>query len=175
MYTGADPEAPNWDAERRMMRSPITGSKGPRFENSWEDWATHRAILANYPPPFDDIPGVEGPRCDWNDDRVYGEVLQRLNARQMRGDVPLNLTATSLVTHAYLYTGEERFRQWVLEYLEAWEGRIARNDGLCPDNVGPSGEIGERMGGKWWGGYYGWQWPHGFMSIIQPLTIAAMN
>ena len=44
-----------------------------------------------------DIPGVEGPRCDWNDDRVYSEVLQRLNARQMRGDVPLNLTATSLV------------------------------------------------------------------------------
>jgi hypothetical protein len=31
------------------------------------------------------------------------------------------------------------------------------------------------MGGKWWGGYYGWRWPHGFMSIIQPLTIAAMN
>ncbi|HXG23178.1 MAG TPA: hypothetical protein VNJ09_01390, partial [Chthonomonadales bacterium] len=37
MYTGEDPLAPNWDAERRMMRSPITGSKGPRFENSWED------------------------------------------------------------------------------------------------------------------------------------------
>jgi hypothetical protein len=175
MYTGDDPEAPNWDAERRMMRSPITGSKGPRFENSWEDWSTHRAVLAHYPPPFDDIPGVEGPHCDWNDDRVYTEVLRRLNERQMLGDVPLNLTATSLVTHAYLYTGEGRLRQWVLDYLEAWEGRIALNGGLCPDNVGPSGEIGELMGGKWWGGYYGWQWPHGFMSIIQPLTIAAMN
>lgn len=175
MYTGDDPEAPNWDAERRMMRSPITGSKGPRTENSWDDWATHRAILANYPAPFDDIPGVDGPIADWNDDQVYGEILRLLNERQMRGDVPLNLTATSLITHAYLYTGEPRYRQWVLDYLEKWAERIAANDGLCPDNVGPNGIVGELMGGKWWGGYYGWRWPHGFMSIIQPLMIAAMN
>ena len=175
MYTGDDPDAPNWDAERRMIRSPITGSKGPRFENSWEDWATHRAILANYPAPFEDIPGVHGDVADWNDDRIYAEILRLLNARQMRGDVPLNLTATSLVTHAYLYTGEERYRRWVLDYLEAWSERIAANGGLCPDNVGPGGAIGELMDGKWWGGYYGWRWPHGLMTIIQPLTIAAMN
>jgi hypothetical protein len=175
MYTGEDPEAPNWDAGARMIRSPITGSKGPRFENSWEDWETHRPILADYPPPFDDLPGAEGPRCDWTDDRIYAEVLKRLNERMMRGDVPLNLTATSLVTHAYLYTGEEAYRRWVLDYLDVWRERIARNDGLCPDNVGPSGQIGELTGGKWWGGYYGWRWPHGFMTIIQPLTIAAMN
>jgi hypothetical protein len=63
----------------------------------------------------------------------------------------------------------------VLEYLEAWADRIAANGGLCPDNVGPNGIIGETMDGKWWGGYYGWRWPHGCMSILQPLTIAAMN
>ncbi len=175
MYTGRDPRAPNWDPERRMIRSPITGSRGPRFVNSWEDWSTHRAILANYPPPFDDIPGVSGPTADWNDDATYGKILALLNERQMRGDVPLNLTATGLVTHAYLWTGDEHFRSWVLDYLEAWAERIAANGGLCPDNVGPSGAIGELMGGKWWGGYYGWRWPHGLMTIIQPLTIAAMN
>lgn len=188
MYMGEDSEgdaagdeaAPNWDAGRRMMRSPINGSKGPRFENSWDDWATHRAILAHYPAPFDDIPGVETPIADWNDDRVYAAILRLLNERMMRGDVPLNLTSTSLITHAYLYTGEERYRRWVLDYLEAWHERIAANGGLCPDNVGPNGVIGELMGEaggarKWWGGYYGWRWPHGFMTIIQPLTIAAMN
>jgi len=175
MYMGQDPDAPNWDAERRMMRSPITGSKGPRCENSWDDWETHRPILANYPAPFDDIPGVDGPVADWNDDAVYAEILRLLNERQMRGDVPLNLTSTSLITHAYLYTGDEDYRRWVLDYLEAWAERINANDGLCPDNVGPSGVIGERMDGKWWGGYYGWRWPHGLMTIIQPLTIAAMN
>ncbi len=175
MYTGDDPEARNWDAARRMMRSPINGSKGPRLENSWDDWSTHRAILANYPAPFEDIPGVEGPIADWNDDQVYTQILRLLNERQMRGDVPLNLTATSLVTHAFIYSGDERFRSWVLDYLESWAERIAANGGICPDNIGPSGQIGELMGGKWWGGYYGWRWPHGFMTIIQPLTVAAMN
>jgi hypothetical protein len=175
MYMGLDPDAPNWDAERRMMRSPINGSKGPRLVNEWDDWSTHRAILADYPAPFDDIPGVDGPIADWNDDRVYAEILRLLNERMMRGDVPLNLTATSLVTHAYIWSGEERYRAWVLDYLEAWNERIAANGGLCPDNIGPNGAIGELMGGKWWGGYYGWRWPHGLMTILQPLTIAAMN
>ena len=54
-YTGDDPAAANWDAEKRMIRSPITGSRGPRFVNSWEDWATHRWVLAEYPVPFDDL------------------------------------------------------------------------------------------------------------------------
>ncbi len=174
-YMDEDPEAKNWDPVHKMMRSPITGSRGPRIPNQWEDWATHRAILANYPAPYEDIPGVHGPIADWNDDAVYAEILKLLNERMMRCDVPLNLTSTSLITTAYLYTGEDKYRAWVLDYLGAWADRIAQNGGVCPDNVGPNGVIGETMGGKWWGGYYGWRWPHGFMSIIQPLTIAAMN
>ncbi len=175
MYMGQDPDAPNWDAERRMMRSPITGSRGPRLENSWDDWETHRPVLAAYPAPFDDVPGVDGPVADWTDDAVYAEILRLLNERQMHGDVPLNLTCTSLITHAYLYTGDDAYRRWVLDYLGAWADRIDANDGLCPDNVGPNGQIGERMDGKWWGGYYGWRWPHGFRTLIEPLTVAAMN
>ena len=185
MYIGNDPEAANWDAARRMIRSPITGSRGPRFVNSWEDWATHRAVLADYPVPFDDLgvpvsvrewqPGEHVAIADWNDDAVYAAILAALNERQMRCDVPLNLTSTSLVTHAYLLTGEERYRRWVLDYLGAWAERITANGGICPDNVGPSGVVGETLQGRWWGGYYGWRWPHGFMSIIEPLTIAAMN
>jgi hypothetical protein len=93
----------------------------------------------------------------------------------MRCDVPLNLNCTSLITNAFLYTGEERYKSWVVNYLEVWADRIKANDGICPDNVGPNGIIGETMGGKWWGGYYGWRWPHGFMTIIEPLTVAAMN
>ncbi|NLV74916.1 MAG: hypothetical protein GXY52_09610 [Chloroflexi bacterium] len=175
MYMGEDPLAPNWDADKRMMRSPITGSRGPRLVNTWDDWATHRAVLALYPPPFDDLPGVPGPLANWNDDQVYSTILQALNARMMRCDVPLNLTSTSLITHAYLYTGDDKYRTWVLDYLQVWAERIQANGGICPDNVGPNGVVGETNDGKWWGGYYGWRWPHGFMTIIQPLTIAAMN
>lgn len=185
MYLGTDAEAANWDPGRRMIRSPITGSRGPRFENTFEDWEAVRWVLADYPVPFDDLdvptrdaewePGEVVPKADWNDDAVFAVILDALNRRQMRCDVPLNLTCTSLLTHAFLLTGEERYRRWVLDYLEAWADRIAANGGLCPDNVGPGGAIGETMDGKWWGGYYGWAWPHGSRTIIEPLLIAAMN
>ena len=182
LYAGED--APNWNPEHRMMRSPINGSKGPRYENSWDDWSTHRWVLAEYPVPFDDLDvptemrawrGEIVPVADWEDDAVYAKILDALNTRQMRCDVPLNLTSTSLITNAFLYTGEDKYRSWVLDYLEAWAGRIQENGGLCPDNVGPSGVVGETLDGKWWGGYYGWRWPHGLHTIIEPLTIAAMN
>src|SRR5262249_6880491 len=81
MYTGEDPEAPNYDPARRLIRSPITGSRGPRFENTAEDWVTHRPILAHYPPPFEDIPGVpaEARVADWNDDVLFAQILERMN------------------------------------------------------------------------------------------------
>lgn len=176
-YTGADPAAPNYDPTLRMMRSPITGSRGPRAHMTSEDWSTHREILDNYPPPFEDLPGVpgDGPSCPWSDDRVYAAILERMNSRMARGDVPLNLTATSMVTHAYLYTGDERYRRWVLDYLDAWIERTRRNGGIMPDNIGPGGVTGELMDGKWWGGYYGWRWPHGAFTILEPALIAGCN
>lgn len=94
-YTGADPTAPNYDVQRRLIRSPLTGSRGPRFVVTGEDWETHRSVLDGYPPPFEDLPGVAGPLCPWTDDRVYSAILERMNERMNRGDVPLNLTATS--------------------------------------------------------------------------------
>lgn len=152
-YTGDDPAAPNYDPLRRLMRSPINGSRGPRFTMTAEDWSTHRAVLDGYPPPFEDLPGVDGPTCPWTDDAVFAAILERMNARMARGDVPLNLTATSLVAHAYLYTGEERYQRWIADYLDAWRERTARNGGITPDNVGPSDAIGEYNDGKWWGDY----------------------
>jgi len=175
MYTGEDPEAPNYDPVLKLIRSPINGSRGPRHQMSAEDWVTHRPILAHYPAPYEDIPGVTGPIADWNDDAVFAEILKLMNRRMAQGDVPLNLTATSLVTHAYLYTGEEKYRRWVLDYVQAWRDRAAANGGLLPDNVGLSGKIGECMEGKWWGGYYGWRWPHGAMNILESALIAGMN
>src|SRR5690606_6412803 len=35
----------NYDGKNRIMRSPLNGSKGPRFVNTVEDWVTHQAIL----------------------------------------------------------------------------------------------------------------------------------
>jgi hypothetical protein len=58
-----------------------------------------------------------------------------------------------------------------LEYIKAWMDRRDKNGGIVPDNIGLSGAIGEFNDGKWWGGYYGWRWPHGFMTIMEPITM----
>jgi len=177
MYTGDDPEAPNYDPEKKLIRSPISGSRGPRHDMTGEDWCTHRGILDNYLAPFEDIPGVdfESGTCAWSDDRVYADIIRRMNERMAKGDVPLNLNATGLVSHAYFYSGDDRFKDWVIDYVQAWADRATENGGIVPDNVGLSGEIGEYNDGKWWGGYYGWRWPHGFLTIIEPIVNASAN
>ena len=179
MYTGEDPEAPNWDSERRMIRSPINGSKGPRSLMTAEDWVTLRSVLANYLTPYEDVPGLTGDdpfvKVDWNDDEWFDRVLKLMNERMVPGDVPLNLNATSLITSAYMYTGEEKYRQWVLDYLTAWIDRTKANNGIMPDNIGPTGKIGERMNGNWWGGYYGWRWPHGARMLLLATLVAGAN
>ena len=174
LYLGEDPEAPNYDPQLKLIRSPITGSRGPRFVNTAEDWVTHRPILAGYPLPYDDIPHVTAGR-DWNDDAKFPYILEAMNRRMMRGDVPLNLTATSLVLNAYMLTGEPKYRKWIEEYVDAWIRRTHDNHGILPDNVGLSGRIGENMDGKWWGGYYGWRWPHGLMNQVESTLIGATN
>ena len=95
--------------------------------------------------------------------------------RQGVGDAVVNLAATTLAANAYLLTGEEKYKAWVREYVDAWIARTAENDGIVPDNVGLSGEIGEHIEGKWYGSYYGWSWPHGWHSVGQVVGIAAQN
>ncbi|CAB5107038.1 MAG: hypothetical protein F2954_01575 [Actinobacteria bacterium] len=177
MYTGLDTEAKNWDGEKKMILSPLTGSRGPRHVVTHEDWQTHRTVLDDYLAPYEDIVKTDfsSMRCHWSDPEVYEDLIKKMNLRMNRGDVPLNLNATSLMTHAFMYSHENRLKEWVLTYLGAWKERTATNGGIIPDNIGLSGVIGEYNDGKWWGGYYGWRWPHGFMTIMEPLTNAAMN
>jgi len=174
LYTGNNSTAANYDAERKLMRSPLTGSRGPHFKNTAEDWVTHRPILAGYPLPFPDIPGVTSSDA-WNDDELFPHILNAINQRMMKGDVPLNLTATSLMVNAYMHTGDEQYKAWVADYVDGWMKRAAANDGILPDNVGLSGAVGEHMDGKWWGGYYGWQWPHGLFNQLESTVIGGTN
>ncbi|MGW9167183.1 hypothetical protein [Agromyces sp. NPDC055658] len=180
MYNGEDPLAPNFDRELGIIRAPQTGSRGPRHVVTEEDLGTHRGVLVDYLPPFEDMTtapfdGGAG-RADWLDDEVFAEVIELMNQRTTRGDVPLNLNATGQFTHAFLYSGAEKHRQWVVKYLSAWAARAEANEGgIMPDNVGLSGRVGEYLDGKWWGGHYGWRWPHGFLTIIEPLVNAGTN
>ncbi len=174
-YTGDDPLAPNYDRALRLIRAPLTGSRGPRFTTTEEDWAELRGIYSQYPAPFEDVPGLRNHIADWTAPATFALLLQKFNEHIACGDVPLNLLATTLVTHAYLATGDVRYRDWVLEYTSAWTERAAQNGGILPDNIGLSGVIGEYNDGKWWGGYYGWGWPHGGRTLIESTAVGGMN
>ncbi|MCH2210273.1 MAG: hypothetical protein MK110_03155 [Fuerstiella sp.] len=174
LYTGENQDAPNFDQEKKLIRSPINGSRGPRFVTTPEDWITHRPGFTPYPLPFPDIPHVTSSEA-WNDDELFPFILNTMNERMMRGDVPLNLTCTSLMLNAYMATSEAKYKQWILDYVETWIARVHENNGILPDNVGLSGEVGEYMDGKWWGGYYGWQWPGGLFNQLESTIISATN
>jgi len=177
MYMGEDPLAENYDKKNKIIRSPLNGSRGPRFVVTEEDWLTHQTVLDDYLAPYEDIEGVDfaSMKCQWSDPIIYRRLIEMMNKRMNRGDVPLNLNATTLVTHAYMYSHDKSEKDWVLDYLKVWSDRASANDGYMPDNVGLNGIVGEYNDGKWWGGYYGWRWPHGFTTIMEPLTNAAMN
>ena len=176
MYTGEDPEAPNYDPERRLMRASMTGSRGPKMEWTKRDWIPTNANLVYYHLPFDDIPGVS-TSTGWINDRPeddqFGRIVQTMSDRMAKGDVPINLTAAPLIANAFLYTGNEKYRGWIVDYLGKWVELTRANGGITPDNVGLSGKIGEHTGGHWWGGYYGWKWPRGGTDIVLATLTAA--
>jgi hypothetical protein len=177
MYTGEDPLAPNYDSQRGIIRASQSGSRGPRMVVTAEDLGTHRGVLDGYHPPFEDLSTVPFPSATtpWFDDDVFAEIIVKMNERTTRGDVPLNLNATGQMTHAFMYSADEGLRQWVTDYLTRWSERADSNGGILPDNVGLNGEVGEYLDGKWWGGHYGWRWPHGFLTIIEPTVNACIN
>ncbi|MDA9764507.1 hypothetical protein N9C83_04010 [Opitutales bacterium] len=173
MYIGEDPEAQNWDPELKQMRAVMTGSRGPLLEWNKRDWTPTNANLTYYPLPFLDIPGI-GSSTAWINDHPdndqFAALVKAMSDRMAKGDVPINMISTPLIASAYMYTGDEKYVEWTTDYLTTWEKLTKRNNGIIPDNVGISGEIGEHTG-HWWGGYYGWVWPSG-THIMKTLVLS---
>lgn len=176
LYLPTSP-AGNVDGPRRIIRAPHTGSGGPR-QGIDEGWAQgFGAGLTNMRPyglPLDDLPGIHS----WDDlaDPVNAQRMgEAMNRRLGDGDTAVNLASTSLVLNAWLYTNDDQYRDWLVTYVQAWRERAAECGGLIPDNVGPSGQVGELHDGRWYGGPYGWAWPHGLHSVAAVTVIAAMN
>ena len=99
--------------------------------------------MSVYGLPYHDVPGI-GTVEDLKDPekaRAMGAAMAR---RMGRGDAVPNLAVVSLVTNAWLLTGEDRYRAWVLDYAGRWAERARANGGLLPDNVGLSGRWGSR-------------------------------
>ena len=181
MFIGEDPEAPNYDPEHKILRSPFHSSQGPRLHGD-ADFANTMLLAGRflggevnyYGVRASLYPIVEDLELNWYEDpKRRAEIVELFEKMVLQSDTPNSLGATALVTNAYLYTGDEKYKRWVLEYTEAWLDRMRRNNGIMPDNVGPTGKIGEHRNGVWWGGQYGWNHYQGYNIMFHSLTIAA--
>ena len=152
MYMGEDRAAPNYDRDRKLIRSMINGSKGPLLRRATAlDWVGD---------PFDATGFVA-----LHGESTYAQFLEHYEEyTDVVGDHFLNLVATTLPTNAYMATGEAKYRQWVVEYMDAWLGRMQKNGGIIPSFVDLDGTIGGPEN-RWWGNAYGW----GF-SPVNPVT-----
>ncbi|MEM7131738.1 MAG: hypothetical protein AAF702_35825 [Chloroflexota bacterium] len=179
-YLNEDPDlqehACNYDPIHKIIRAPHNGSRGPRwgFSNAEPPSYNWGAGMRVYGLPFHDIEGIDH-YDDLNDPAKARAMGQAMHERMGQGDVVGNLIVTSLVTNAYLMTGDTKYRDWIIEYVDGWVERAKINGELLPDNVGPNGLIGETMNGKWYGGLYGWTWPHGYYNIGMAATVAGIN
>ncbi|MFN0165130.1 MAG: hypothetical protein ACKV22_01765 [Bryobacteraceae bacterium] len=166
MYTGEDSDAPNYDPRYRIMRSPLTGATGPVFEQDCVYLLNHGHASLH--------PLLGAVEPGWEKNAAQRERLQQLyNRVVLHGDTPISLSATALVANAYLYTGEEKYRTWISEYAGAWMKRIEENHGIIPDNVGPTGRIGEERNGQWWGGLFGWSARYSLHMLLGAMTNAS--
>ncbi len=171
-FMNEDPDAPNYDSQHKIIKCAMNGSKGPAF---WAFTGHPYWPWDGYNMPFYDIPGGTSHEAVRENEAVRTRMGQRIRERQGVGDTVVNLAATTLATNAYLLTGEDKYSEWVREYVDAWIERTTENGGIVPDNVGLTGKIGEHIDGKWYGSYYGWSWPHGWHSVGQAVSIAGQN
>lgn len=150
-YMNEDPEALNYDFEHKIIRSMFNGSRGPLMRKTTGlDWAG-------------DPIRVENRFHLGHGERSYEEMVAHFkDYNDIIGDHPQNMGATTLAANAYMLTGDSKYKQWLLEYVDAWKKRMEDNAGIIPTNIGLDGSIGGATGGKWYGGVYGW----GFSPVV---------
>jgi hypothetical protein len=151
-YMNEDPEAPNYDPARKIIRSMQNGSRGPMLRKATAlDWVGD---------PFD-VKGFDALHGESNFEQFLAHYEEYTD---VVGDHFLNLAATTLAANAYLLAGEQKYKRWLVEYMDAWLERMKRNGGIAPSFVDLDGKIGGPEG-KWWSNAYGW----GF-SPVNPVT-----
>jgi len=144
-YMNEDPQAQNYDPQHKIIKSLFNGSRGPLLRKTTGlDWAGD---------PIE----VAGRFRPGHGERSYEEMVAHFqDYNDIVGDHPQNLRATTLAFNAYALTHEAKYKNWVLEYVDAWVERAKANNNIMPSNVGLDGKIGSAAGGKWYGGVYGW-------------------
>ncbi len=142
-YMDEDPEAKNYDPKLKIIRSVLNGSRGPMLRKANPvDWVGDPVDISKFP-------AVHG-EANYDDMlahyKEYGDVA---------GDSFLNLCVTNIVTTAYMLTHDEKYKKWVLDYMDAWLDRMKQNNWVIASYVALDGKIGGPEG-KWWNNAYGW-------------------
>ena len=152
-YMNEDPEAPNYDPVHKIIRSIWNGSKGPMIRRATQyDW-----VGDPFSGRFHILHSAAGRREMLQAEEAYPEMLAHCaEYLHSAGDHPLNLLATQLALNAYAIAGEQKYRDWLLGYVDAWKKRVEDNGGNIPTNIGLDGSIGGETDGQWFGGTYGW-------------------
>ena len=167
-----DPAHGNYDPTHRIIRRPHNGSDPGRtglFDETHYPWLDREARAYGFPLDWLEPDGAPEPERA-QDRRLTGEMTARMGP----GDTAVNLAAAGLVLNAWILTGDHCYRDWIERYVGAWRKRAAANDGIVPDNVGPDGVVGGLLDGRWYGGHYGWTWPHGWYSVGSAAAVAAL-
>ena len=142
-YTGEDKTVANYDPKLKIIRSMISGSKGPMLRQATPlDWAGDRFDPTHFFMEHGESTYEETLR-HYDE---YGDVV---------GDAPLNLQATSLVLNAFMLDQEPKYHDWIVSYVDAWIERAKANGDVLPSKIGLDGKIGGPKG-QWWSGTYGW-------------------
>ncbi|MDW8807277.1 hypothetical protein P1P68_21415 [Streptomyces scabiei] len=167
-----DPAKGNYDPEQHVITRPHNGSDPDRrglFDGDAYPWLAKEAETYGY--PLDWLSEAQnGPYPLSADPRLGAQMRDRMGA----GDTAVNLAAAGLVLNAWILSGEDRYRDWIVGYVGAWRERTRANEGLIPDNAGPDGNVGSLLEGRWYGGHYGWSWPHGWHSVGHAACVAAL-
>ena len=153
LYMNEDPAAPNYDPKHKIIRSIWNGSKGPMMHKA----TTYDWVGDPVPGRFHILHGPQGRNKLVDLMSVYDKMLAHCaEYLDSVGDHPLNMGATNLGLRAYMLTHDDKYRDWVMEYMNAWKQRVAEAGGMIPTNVGLDGKIGGEYNGQWWKGTYGW-------------------
>ena len=142
-----DPKVGNYDPQHKIIKSMFNGSKGALMRKTTDlDWTGDPIDVSRF-----------DPESVLHGERNYEEMLAHYkDYGETLGDNPLNLETTTLALNAYMLSHEPKYKAWMLGYIDAWADRARRNNNLIPSNIGLDGTIGGEVGGKWYGGTYGW-------------------
>jgi hypothetical protein len=167
-----DPAHGNYDPEHRIIRKPHNGSDPEReglSDGEYYPWLPKEAQMYGFPLNWILPEGAPTPPLEA--DPRLGE---QMRLRMGRGDTAVNLAAAGLVHNALIISGDQRYRDWIAEYIGAWRERTVAAGGILPDNVSPDGEVGGLLEGRPYGAHYGWSWPHGWHSVGHAAAVGAL-